>query len=295
MNTALKREIDARRRLEVELAQKDEQIRFAAIALKKARAEVFMYRQPLDTLLRRKTDELMQAKSNAVQENLAHTEFLANFSHDLMTPLQGILDCATSGISKIENFDKEALLQYFSQIRDRSEQVQSQLSEVQKLSELESGNVAYHFQDEAMSSLVQKVIDEFSVESKEKGVDIRFCTSIFDDTAEMDREKIILVIRNLIANSIKHSEAGSTVTLEICDQKRNLSFSVIDRSRGLEEEELDTVFDKFIPKDEENDNLALAITKEIIADHNGEIWAENNPDGGTILSFIIPKKHEGMC
>lgn len=295
MNSAVRKDFYNRRQLEEELAKKEALIQSASTALKKARAEVFQYRQPLDTLFRRKTGELQRAKSRAEQEKSNRTDFIVELSSDLLSPMEEILRCVQDGVANIESMDKIALRKSFEKIQQNTIAIQARLNEVNKLSELDAGRVSYHFKNAPISELVQKVIDEFSVKSREKDVNITFCTASFDDTVEVDQDQIVLVIRNLVANAVRHATAGGTVTLEICDRKRNLSFSVFDNGYGAGEDELDCVFDKFIPKSDSvpySSDLALAITKEIIADHFGEIWAEKNPDGGTILSFIIPKKHQ---
>ncbi|MCP4297546.1 MAG: HAMP domain-containing histidine kinase [Proteobacteria bacterium] len=295
MNPAVGESFNIRKQLEEELIKKEALIQSASTALKKARAEAFQYRQPMDTLFRRKTAELQRIKSHAAQEKSDNTDFIMELSADLLGPMEEILSSVQKGVANIESMDRSALKKSFEKIQQNTIAIQTRLNDVNKLSELDAGKTSYHFKNAPISELVQKVIDEFSVRSKKKDVDITFCTASFDDTVEVDQDQIILVIRNLVANAIEHATEGGTVTLEICDRKRNLSFSVFDNGYGAGEDDLDCVFNKFIPRNDiisYSSDLALAITKEIIVDHFGEIWAEKNPDGGTILSFIIPKKRE---
>ena len=70
-------------------------------------------------------------------------------------------------------------------------------------------------------------------------------------------------------------------------------FSVIDQGIGIPENELDSIFDKFVQSSKTKTGaggtgLGLAICKEIIDAHKGEIWAENNAEGGSIFSFMLP-------
>lgn len=73
-----------------------------------------------------------------------------------------------------------------------------------------------------------------------------------------------------------------------------MRLSVIDNGIGIPKGELESVFDKFIQSSKTKTGaggtgLGLAISKQIVLDHHGSIWAENNPDGGTIFTVKIPK------
>lgn len=294
MSSVLNNKVGEKQQENTSMNQQNAHYHAPSTDLKRARSEYFQSQHPLEVMLQRKTGELLRAKSELKRKDLDNSRFISTISHDLVAPLEGILNSADTGMKKIEEMDRESLLQCFKMITENSRKVQSQLHALQELSDLEAGRIQYHFRYETISGLVQKVVDEFSVVSKEKNIAIKFNTSNFDDSAEVDQGRIIQVIRNLISNAIQYSEAGSTVTLEISDQKKSLSFSVIEDGLNMDEDDMEVLFEKsdnHCSVTEHEENLALAITKEIIADHNGEIWAEPNPEGGTILSFIIPKKH----
>ncbi|MBU3916405.1 ATP-binding protein [bacterium] len=110
----------------------------------------------------------------------------------------------------------------------------------------------------------------------------------------MDGEKIMQVIRNILSNAIRYTNLKTKVSVQIQDQQDSVVLSVTDRGVGIPEEELEIVFEKFIQSSNTNTGaggtgLGLAISKQIIKDHNGKIWAKNNPEGGATLSFSIPK------
>lgn len=120
--------------------------------------------------------------------------------------------------------------------------------------------------------------------------------------ALFDHAKIIQVMTNLISNAIKFTPEGSTITVSIEEatlKKRKeqipaVQVTVKDEGVGIPEDEIETVFDKFIQssktkKKSGGTGLGLAICREIIVHHGGKIWAENNQDGGATFSFMIPK------
>jgi len=122
-----------------------------------------------------------------------------------------------------------------------------------------------------------------------------------------DKDKIAQVVMNILSNAIKFSENGRLIRIRYREKPMTtaggedimgLEVSVEDKGAGIAEGELENVFDKFVQGSKNRagaggTGLGLAICKEIIAAHKGRIWAQNNIDGGSIFTFIIPKKiHE---
>ena len=108
------------------------------------------------------------------------------------------------------------------------------------------------------------------------------------------------VLRNLLSNAVKFSNNGSKVWLKIEKQEGAIQVSVKNEGLGIPDGELEMIFDKFIQSTKtqtgaEGTGLELSICREIIAAHQGHIWAENNPEGGAVFSFLIPiEDHENF-
>ena len=113
-----------------------------------------------------------------------------------------------------------------------------------------------------------------------------------------DEYRIGQVINNLLSNAIKYSPDGGNITFSSTINKNALNkevveVSVADQGPGIAEEEHDSIFNKFvqIKKNVSNSGstgLGLAITKEIILAHKGEVWLNNNDDGGATFYFTLP-------
>ena len=121
-----------------------------------------------------------------------------------------------------------------------------------------------------------------------------------------DVHKIGQVIRNLLSNAIKFTPKNKKIVVSTefgdlpigprqLDNNRvpALIVTIADQGVGLPDDELDTIFDKFIQSSKTKNGaggtgLGLAICREIMNTHNGEIWAENNKDGGSSFSFGLP-------
>ncbi len=238
-------------------------------------------------------NELISAKAAAEKANHAKSEFLANMSHELRTPMHGILSYSKFGMRKINRIDQELALKYFTQINVSAKRLMRLLNDLLDLAKLESGRKDYKFYRTSLTYLVEIATTDLVFLSREKKILIDFHRPNFDDRIIADKEKIVQVIRNIVSNAIQYSPADSQIIIEIKDRKDGLVLSVADSGIGIPENELEAVFDKFVQSSLSNTGaggtgLGLTISKEIIKDHHGKIWAERNENGGATLNFMLP-------
>ncbi len=110
-----------------------------------------------------------------------------------------------------------------------------------------------------------------------------------------DRERIVQTLTNLISNAIKFSAAGSKVWLTSTLQETEVLFSVKDRGRGIPEDKLETIFERFQQVDASDSRkkggtgLGLAICRHIVEQHKGKIWVESVYGEGSTFYFSIPQ------
>lgn len=255
--------------------------------------------------LQENTKELRKAKEQAEAANEAKSEFLANISHEIRNPMHHILSYSKYGVEKINRVPKDKHLHYFSQIRKSGERLMRLLNDLLDFSKMDVSQMKYKMRNTDLRQIAFDVIDEFKSAAKEQ-------VSVFELNADdmatkllCDEYRISQVIRNLIANSLEYSPEGMSISVFLSEgfletdagRIPGIRVSVVDQGIGIPDDELDLIFDKFTQSSRTKTGaggtgLGLAICKEIIIAHKGKIWAENNPEGGTKFSFILPYEQE---
>lgn len=230
----------------------------------------------------------------AEEANQAKIAFLANVSHELRSPLQAILGYAGLGMGRIKDITQEKTLSYFEEISVSGNRLLKQINDLLDLSKLEENSGQYSFSKERLSITTLYVIREMESIRQARGIFIQFTPPDFDDVLDMDSEKIILVIRNLLANALRFSNQHDVIDILIEKLNAGYQFSIRDRGFGIPEDETDLIFDRFVQssknrKKNSGTGLGLSISKKIIEDHGGKIWAENHPAGGAVFHFRLPE------
>jgi two-component system sensor histidine kinase ChiS len=193
-------------------------------------------------------------------------------------------------LSDIERKQDAALL------ANASDRLFSLMSNLLDLSKITAGKMVMEMESANVKELVDEIIDECQM-LYISGKNIKLEFTVIDETylynTVLDKDRIIQVLRNLFANAIKFTKAG-IIKAKLSRDQNNIMFVLEDDGVGIPEDELVEIFEPFIQSTRTKTGaggtgLGLAICKEIIAAHQGKIWAENRVEnGGAKFCFIIP-------
>lgn len=248
----------------------------------------------------KRSEELKLALESAEAANQAKSVFLANMSHELRTPLHGILSFSELGKERIDRVTKEKLFSYFENIGISGKRLLVLLNDLLDLSKLEAGKYELIHKKCSLRDIINDCIAEQSPAIAESSLSVIQSAEQFDDTLECDREKIHQVIRNLLSNAVKNSPRQGQIEFEFhgCEVYSGdrvmdaIEIHVTDDGEGIDEADLEKVFDKFHQSQKPNQGgtgLGLSISREIVSLHRGMIWAENSPDRGAMFIIRLPR------
>lgn len=262
--------------------------------LQKAYDELEFRVQERTKELTEEVKEREKAEKKAEAANMAKSAFLANISHELRTPMHAILSFSELGEEKIDVASNEKIKSYLSMIRQSGQRLMVLLNDLLDLSKLEAGQMEFYKEQHEFGKVVELAVTELNVLANKKMIKL----IIDPETAKVegcfDSDKLLQVIRNLISNAIKFTAEEKSITLSYQKTVSDISFVISDQGTGIPEDELNSVFNKFVQSSKiktgtGGTGLGLAICKEIIEGHGGTISAANNPNGGAIFTFVIPR------
>ena len=222
-------------------------------------------------------------------------EFVSNVSHELRTPL-------TSMRSYIETLsegawqDQEMAPRFLKITLDETDRMIRMINDLLDLSRMNNDNLKLNIEMVNFNELVNFVLDRFDViiaNSEKKYRIVREFTQrpLF---VEVDTDRMIQVIDNIMNNAIKYSPDGGKITVRLMETHNNVILSITDQGLGIPKKDISRIFERFYRVDKARarkqggTGLGLAISKEVVKALGGTIWATSIENYGSTFYISLP-------
>ena len=221
---------------------------------------------------------------------ILQSDFVSNVSHEFKTPINAIEGYSTL-LQDSDNLD-ENQREYVEKILLNTQRLSSLVGSVLLLSKLENQQIPSHQTQYRLDEQIRQSVVALEPAWEQK--DIEFDLEL-ERVSYLGNEPMMRhVWDNLISNAIKFSPAGSTVKLQLTKKPKKLIFTIEDQGPGLTQEAQKHIFDKFFQADnshkQEGNGLGLALVKRILTIEQGQITAENLPQGGCRFTVTLRTK-----
>ena len=230
---------------------------------------------------------------NSMAERLQSSDqtrraMLADVTHELRTPLtviQGNLEGLIDGVYERDDAHLQPIL-------DETRVLSRLIDDLRTLALAESGALQLQKEPTDLGMLIGETVASFRAQADTANVSLNTDIASNLPTVNIDPARIRQVLENLIANALRYTASGGKISVQCAvdsDQPKQIQMSVIDTGRGISQEELPHIFDRFYKaRDSRGTGLGLAIAKNLVAAHGGTITAQSELSQGTTISFTIP-------
>jgi PAS domain S-box-containing protein len=223
-----------------------------------------------------------------------HDEFVTTVSHELRTPMTSIAGSLGLMIGGAAGMLPPSALHLIEIAHANCRRLVRLVNDILDIKKLESGQMDFHFQRCAARLLVEQAIEANRGFADGHGVRIRLEAAPEPFDAQVDPDRFVQVITNLLSNALKFSPAGEEVVVSIETSGDNVHIAVRDRGAGIPADFRPRIFEKFAQANSANGQqksgtgLGLSIVRQIVMHMHGQVGLDDAPGGGTIFYVDLP-------
>ena len=229
--------------------------------------------------------------TQARQMEEMRSEFIANISHELKTPItsiRGFSELLESGVVTNPNTVQE----YIGRIHEEADRMTNLIEDILRLSTLEAGEAAQQKREPVnLASLCEDIFYSLTPQMNKKSISHQLKGTA---TFVADPDDMRQLMKNLIENGVKYNVEGGSVTVRLVGEAYRCVISVSDTGIGIPIEHQPRIFERFYRVDkgrskrEGGTGLGLSIVKHIVAKYGGQITLTSRVDAGTTIKIILP-------
>jgi two-component system sensor histidine kinase VicK len=225
-------------------------------------------------------------------------QFVSNISHELRTPLTSVRSYSEALVDGAIK-DEKVAVEFLNVIQTETDRMIRMISDLLHLSRMDAKQQVINRELIIFKDLVNHILDRFDMmlQSEDyEGKNYIIKRELMEEEVwvEIDQDKLIQVIDNIMNNAIKYSPDGGTIYVRLMSTHNQLVLSIQDQGLGIPQESIPHLFDRFYRVDKARSRaqggsgLGLSIAKEEIELHNGTIWVNSIENKGTTFFISLP-------
>lgn len=257
------------------------------LLLKERNGEITRQKEAME-----RQNEMLRDNAQKLKEyDALKTSFFTNISHELRTPLTLILGPLTKLAAHEKNPDLSEEYQLMLRNARRLLELINQLLE---LSKLQKGFMKLQVRQGSLNAFTKRIVNAFESYSAETAIHLSYSGISDDFSAWFDADKIEKILVNLVTNAFKFTSRNGKIAVSLGISGQRAVFVVSDTGTGIDPQHLPHIFDPFFQGERdinrrfEGTGIGLALVKELIDLHHGNIEVSSRPGEGTTFTFSFP-------
>ena len=240
-----------------------------------------------------------QLKQNAEEKALVektNRELISNISHDLKTPItsiKGYVEGIMDGVAD----SPEKMNKYIRTIYNKANDMDLLINELTVYSQLDAKSIPYRFHQISVTDYFGDCTEEVGLDLEQRGIRFSYTNDVENGTLIWaDPEQLKRVINNIIANSVKYRrQDNAAISIHVGNLKNLVQIDMEDNGKGIPAADLEKIFERFYRTDASRNSaqggsgIGLSISKKIVEEHGGEIWATGEEGKGLAIHFTLRK------
>ncbi|WP_051541878.1 ATP-binding protein [Clostridium lundense] len=249
--------------------------------------------------LNKKIKEKNKLLKEAMEYDKLKTDFFANISHEIKTPINVIFSALQMCCLIVKGSDEEninRLKNYMNMMKQNCYRLVRLTNNLIDITKIDSGYFKLHYENADIVTVVENITMSIVQYAKIKGIEVIFDTDIEEKILTCDVDKIERVMLNLLSNAIKFTESGGSIYVTIKDKNEYIELYVRDTGIGIPNEKRASIFERFIQVDKslsrnnEGSGIGLSLVKALVEMHGGKIYLNSEYGKGSEFVIKLPAK-----
>lgn len=270
----------------------------AIVAFYIARVKIIQQqKRKLEQLVDERTKQLNETNAELQSANETKDKFFSIIAHDLKNPFNSLLGFTDLLINDWKDLAEEEKIEFITIIKNTTEETFRLLMNLLEWSSIQRKRVSFNVEKVMITEIIGETKKHLAPYAFFKNIRISSQNIPADLKLEADPNMLMTVFRNLVSNAIKFTPKNGTITISAREEKDKIVFCIEDSGIGMTKDVSDNLFKLRLNSPgkgtdgESGTGLGLILCQEFIKMHNGDIWAESEPDKGSRFYFSLPQKH----
>ncbi len=257
----------------------------------------------LEDIVESRTNMLVQAKEESLQASLLKAQFIANTSHELRTPVQGLIGFVTLAKKRLEKMSglnisdlqlREKSLASLESADQSSQRLMGLIDTLLKITRSESDGFTPRPARFGLSEVVAAVVGQVKSKANSKSMSIDLNNMTSEDEAHTDKIMVGQVLENLLTNAIRYGNQGTSIKVDVEEMRDQFKITVTNQGVGVAPVDVDIIFEPFVQGSRTDAStggtgLGLSLCKKFSAAINGTVTLEDPAADHTQFSFSFAK------